>query len=136
MYLDIFKELAQGRPELLGPLVYGWVATDLFAWSIGLECPSSLSKKISENPDAYPVRHEREGARRMFFRIEDLESWSHSALKPVFLGEQNHKLTEENTASLPTRKKVGRPSKGEQKDAKRRGLTVADLRKLASSGGL
>lgn len=135
MFLEIFKELAKGRPDLLGPLVYGWVASDLFAWSIGLECASSLSKKIAENPDAYPTRYEREGGRRLFFRLEDLEVWSTTALKPLLVGGRNLKLSVD--ASLSSgRKKTGRPRIAEQKEAKRRGLSVAELRQLICQGGV
>lgn len=135
MYLEIFKELAHGRPDLLGPLVYGWVASDLFAWSIGLECASSLSKKIAENPEAYPPRHEREGARRLFFRLDDLEPWAKTALKPLLLGSRTLKLPGDGISSPSIRKKTGRPTKVEQKEARRQGLTVAELRQMTCQGG-
>lgn len=116
---DIFRELAAGRQDLLGPLALGLVATDLFAAALGLKCPSSLFKKLGRAPDAYPPLYPLVGSHRKYMRISDIEVWVANALcLPSAYGE----------ASESSVKRLGRPTKAEVREAERQGLSVSELR--------
>lgn len=116
---DIFLELAAGRPDLLGPLALGFVATDLFAAVLGLKCPSSLFKKLARMPDAYPPLFPLVGSHRKYMRIADIEAWLVTAL---------HEPTPHPSTSVSPVKRLGRPTKAEQREAERRGTSVKVLR--------
>ena len=125
MNSDIFFALAQSlcRPDLAGPLVLGLVATDLFALAIGLKRASSLFKKLEQNPNDFPALHILPGTRRKYFKLSEVEAWHASALKPASL----HVPVKCNPSSVP-QKRLGRPTKVEQREAARRGISVAELR--------
>lgn len=132
MNSKIFFALAQslGRPDLAGPLGLGFVATDLFALALGLKRPSSLFKKLDSNPQSFPRLHYLPGSRRRFFRLDEIEAWNARALTslpPV--------VAANGVVSAARPKRVGRPSKVEQREAERRGITVAELRSQVAIGG-
>jgi hypothetical protein len=132
MNIDIFLALAKamGRPDLIGPLALGWVATDLFAFALGLKRPSSLFKKLEERPELYPLLHRLEGSRRQYFLMAEIEVWHATASMPVAVRSVGDSG---NTVRQPQKllKKAGRPPKHEQREALRRGISVKELRSLA-----
>jgi hypothetical protein len=116
---DIFRELAAGRQDLLGPLALGLVATDLFAAALGLKCPSSLFKKLGRAPDAYPPLYPLVGSHRKYMRLSDIETWAVDALCQAGTSSE---------AFASPIKRLGRPTKAEVREAERRGVTVPELR--------
>lgn len=131
MNSEIFFALAQslGRPDLAGPLGLGLVATDLFALALGLKRPSSLFKKLDSNPRNFPPLHYLPGSRRRFFRLDEIEAWNARALTPLPPVAAVNGVV---PAARP--KRAGRPSKVEQREAERRGITVAELRSQVALG--
>ncbi len=131
MNSEIFFALAQslGRPDLAGPLSLGFVATDLFALALGLKRPSSLFKKLDSNPRSFPPLHYLPGSRRRFFRLDEIEAWNTRALMPL-------PPTAVSNGAVPAArpKRAGRPSKVEQREAERRGISVAELRSQVALG--
>lgn len=119
---DIFRELAAGRQDLLGPLALGFVATDLFASILGLKCPSSLSKKLARMPDAFPPVYPLLGSHRKYMRIADIEIWVANALSQPALYIEVFE-----PPALPV-KRLGRPTKAEVREAARQGVSVSELR--------
>jgi len=133
MNFEIFFALAQsmGRLDLAGPLVLGFVATDLFALALGLKRSSSLFKKLEQNPSAFPSLHLLPGTRRKYFKLAEIEVWNKSVLRPL--------SAEKSSIAGPiggrSSKRVGRPTKLEQREARNRGISIAELRDLAVEGG-
>lgn len=135
MNSEIFLALAQaiGRPDLIGPLALGRVATDLFAFALGLKRPSSLFKKLDSNPDDYPPLHEAKGTRRKYFKLAEIEVWHAGALMPAMSRLSPSPGPGSQGAAKPM-KRAGRPRKSEQREAQKRGISVAQLRSLATEG--
>lgn len=124
MNIEILKELAAGRPDLLGPLALNHVPTDLLARALGLKRTSSLFKKISRNPDAYPRLYSVAGSHRKYFNLVEVEAWSAGVLQPVALSEV---LCDGKAEEKPATR-LGRPTKSEVREAERMGITVPELR--------
>lgn len=131
MNSDIFFALAQsmGRPDLAGPLSLGFVATDLFALALGLKRSSSLFKKLEQNPHDFPSLHFLPGTRRKYFKLAEIEVWNVSALQSAPIPVSTDKQLAGSRS-----KRLGRPTKVEQREAARRGVTVAELRQVAVGG--
>ena len=131
MNSDIFFALAQsmGRPDLAGPLSLGFVATGLFALALGLKRPSSLFKKLDQNPNDFPSLHFLPGTRRKYFKLAEIEVWNASALQSAPIPISAEKPLAGNRS-----KRLGRPTKVEQREAARRGVTVFELRHGAVAG--
>lgn len=131
MNSDIFFALAQsmGRPDLAGPLSLGFVATDLFALALGLKRSSSLFKKLEQNPRDFPSLHFLPGTRRKYFKLAEIEVWNASALQSAPIPISADKPLAGNRS-----KRLGRPTKVEQREAARRGVTVSELRQVAVVG--
>lgn len=138
MDIEIFLALAKElkRPDLIGPLAFGRVATDLFAYALGLKCPSSLFKKLEKNRDAYPPLHEPvDGSRRGYFLCKEIETWHTASLKVAGDGCVHVSPIKEAASSKNSRRR-GRPGKSEQREAIRRGISVSELRRIAASGAI
>jgi len=131
MNADIFLALAQslGRLDLAGPLSLGFVATDLFAFALGLKRPSSLFKKLEDSPQAFPPLYELPGSRRKYFKLVEIEAWYGTALQPI---SSSNGCPSGAVASRLI--KAGRPSKLEKREATRRGMSVKEYRLLAVQG--
>jgi len=133
MNSDIFFALAQsmGRPDLAGPLSLGFVATDLFALALGLKRASSLFKKLEQNPRDFPSLHFLPGTRRKYFKLAEIEVWNTSALQSA-----PTRFPVDRPVVANRSKRLGRPTKVEQREAARRGVSVAELRQVAVAGGV
>lgn len=137
MNLSVFIALANalGRPDFIGPLAIGRVATDLFAFALGLKCPSSLFKKLENAlPGQYPQLHESPDSRRKWFLLAEIELWYASSLRPTEkngMGCSDLSVTD----SQLLRKRRGRPRTGEKREALRLGISVTELRRNASIRG-
>lgn len=133
MNITAFIALANalGRPDFIGPLAIGRVATDLFAFALGLKCPSSLFKKLENAvPGQYPPLHESPDSRRKWFLLAEIESWHATSLRPVEKNWQG--CSDLSTTGIQlVKKRRGRPPIGERREAQRQGVSVTELRRLS-----